>query len=317
LVGLFGVLLFLGFADVIRAQEFAEDREEGPSATAADLLSFRNSFSGIESSSRSDCAPAAEAFSAALITNALAMRMRGLLAPTKCLAAISPLASSAAKLPTPYPKAGERFNWRGALLQSLFFLSLEHAFRLTTQMDTRAQLKGPFFQDYLESVSHLRGWRDGDTFLINYIGHPMQGAVSGFIQIQNDPNGRLQEFGWTKDYRASRLKAILWNTLYSIQFEVGPISESSIGNVGLHPNAASNHPQAYVDLIVTPFWGTIWMLGEDALDKYLIAKYELKFNKRVPRALLRSCLNPARSFSNLMRFQVPWFRDNRDPTVRW
>ena len=78
---------------------------------------------------------------------------------------------------------GNSFNWGGALTQSLFFLGAQHGFRLT-QERTRADLKGPFFSDYFKSVRNLRGWDDGDPFMVNYIGHPIMGSVTGFIQVQ-------------------------------------------------------------------------------------------------------------------------------------
>ncbi|MES4793477.1 MAG: hypothetical protein C4321_11300, partial [Chloroflexota bacterium] len=100
----------------------------------------------------------------------------------------------------------------------------EHAFRLATEDGTRADLKGPFFKDWFATVASLRGWRDGDPFMVNYIGHPMMGAVSGYIQVQNDPRGRKQEVGFNKEYFKSRLRAFGFAALYSTQFELGPLS---------------------------------------------------------------------------------------------
>jgi hypothetical protein len=312
-----GILACLGTASSLSAQEIAEDSKEETSAATIEY-DFRGvALSAFGSSSRSRCASAKPTISPGTMANDLSLHSNEFLLSNVCLNIMRPLAASPAHLPRVKNKPDGRFDWRGALLQSGFFLGLQHAFRLTLQDYTRHALRGPFFRDWIESVSHLRGWRDGDSSIINYVGHGMQGAVTGFIQIQNDPAGRMQEFGWTKSYRTSRLKAALWSTVYSIQFEIGPLGESAIGNVGLHPNTASKHPQAYVDLVMTPIMGTICLVWEDAVDKYFISKYELRTNKRAFRALLRSILNPGRSFANLMRIQVPWFRDTRDPTVRW
>jgi hypothetical protein len=49
-------------------------------------------------------------------------------------------------------------------------------------------------------VSKLGGWADGGRFFTNYISHPMEDSVAGFIQIQNDPQGHRQEFGKSKQY---------------------------------------------------------------------------------------------------------------------
>jgi hypothetical protein len=53
-------------------------------------------------------------------------------------------------------------------------------------------------------------WGDGDDFLVNYIGHPLQGAVSGNIFIQNDPHGRSERFGKSGAYWKSRFRAMLF-----------------------------------------------------------------------------------------------------------
>ena len=153
------------------------------------------------------------------------------------------------------------FQWGAALRQSLGFMALEHGFRVATESDTRAGLKGPFVRDYFRSITALHGWGDGDPFLINYVGHPFQGAVSGFIQVQNDPRFRAEEFGASTRYWQSRLRALGWAAAYSTEFELGPISEASIGNVSLTPGHAG-----VVDLVVTPVGGFAVMLAEDALD---------------------------------------------------
>lgn len=204
-----------------------------------------------------------------------------------------------------------RFNWDGAVKQSLLFLAGQHSLRLAVEPDTRAGLKGSFWKDYFKTVASLRGWDDGDTFATNYIGHPMMGAVSGFIQIHNDPGGSGLEVDSGEPYRKSRMKAFAWSALYSLQFELGLLSEASIGNVGLTPRNSSKHPMAFVDLVVTPVVGTTWVIGEDALDRYVIARFEKWSDNHVMRVLVRSWLNPSRSIANLLRFKKPWRRDTR------
>jgi hypothetical protein len=177
---------------------------------------------------------------------------------------------------------------------------------------TRKEIKGPFFRDWFQSVRNLRGWRDGDPFLVNYIGHPIMGAASGYIQIQNDPRGRYLEFEPTrKGYWKSRLKAMAWSAAYSTQFELGPISEASLGNVGRTPRPDGKSPMSYVDLIITPTVGTLWLMGEDALDKHLIQRFEKRVRNQFWRGIVRSFLNPGRSIANAMRFKGPWHRDRR------
>jgi hypothetical protein len=76
-------------------------------------------------------------------------------------------------------------------------------------------------------------WGDGDDFLVNYIGHPLEGAVTGDIFIQNDPHGRSESFGKSGAYWKSRFRAMLYAAAYSAYFEVGPVlSEAALGNEG-------------------------------------------------------------------------------------
>ena len=210
---------------------------------------------------------------------------------------------------------GNPFDWEKALLQSFFFLGIQHGFRLATESGTRADLKGPFFSDYFQSVGNLSGWGDGDPFKVNYIGHPMMGSVAGFIQVHNDPKGAEEEVSLKKSYWQSRLKAFGWSFAYSTQFEIGLISEATIGNVGIRPYGtygAAKHPMAYGDLVVTPIVGTGWLIGEDLLDRYVISYFEGKTSNRTARFIIRGSLNPTRSFANLLRFKKPWYRDNRN-----
>lgn len=204
------------------------------------------------------------------------------------------------------------FQWQSALRQSLAFLGIQHAFRLATEKGSRAELKGPFFKDYVATLGQLAAWDDGDPFIVNYIGHPMMGSVTGYIQVHNDPRGIDQEVGLSnRQYWKSRLKAFGWSFVYSTQFELGPVSEASLGNVGIRPYEGHKHPMAYVDLVVTPIVGTAWLVGEDTLDKYLIRNLDARINNKVARILYRSFLNPTRSMANVLRGKYPWYRDDR------
>jgi hypothetical protein len=88
------------------------------------------------------------------------------------------------------PLVGEGYHWRGLIAQSLFFNVIENSFRAASDDQIRTLLANkPFWHDYVASIRqfNMRRWNDGDDFRVNYVGHPMQGAVSGFIEIQNDP----------------------------------------------------------------------------------------------------------------------------------
>lgn len=198
------------------------------------------------------------------------------------------------------------FKWEPALRQSFAFLALEHAVRLSHEADTQAGLKGPFWRDYGRAVTSLHGWSDGDPFLINYVGHPFQGAVTGFIQVQNDPRFIREEFGSSSRYWQSRMRAFAWSAAYSTQFELGPISEASIGNVQALPGRGG-----VVDLVVTPIGGVALIVVEDALDRFVIKRFENSTSRQIPKILVRGFLNPNRAMANMLRGKVPWHRDTR------
>ncbi len=197
-------------------------------------------------------------------------------------------------------------EWGPLLKDSVRFLTFEHAYRMT-QRNTRAGFTGPFFEDYFRSVANIHGWRDGDPLTTNYIGHPIQGAISADIWISHDPRYRRAVFDWkSSHYWKSRLRATAFSAAYSLQFEIGPISEANMGNVQQAPQATG-----VVDWVITPTVGLGWMVGEDALDAKLIARWENRTNSRAARILLRGLLNPSRSMSNLMQLKAPWHRDTR------
>ena len=203
-------------------------------------------------------------------------------------------------------------NWWNVFGQSMYFLGIEHGFRLLDpkQPYTREALKGPFFKDWFDTVKDLKGWSDSDPAIINYIGHPIQGAISGRILLQNDPKSKYMEFGWNRQYQSSRLKAFWFAFFYGLQFELGPISEASIGNS--QPTPAYPHPTSYVDLVITPTVGTAWLVTEDLADRYLMGALERRISNRKLIILFRTFSNPGRSMSNFLRFKRFWYRDNRD-----
>jgi len=223
----------------------------------------------------------------------------------------------------------ERFHLRTALLQSLGFLVLEHAFRAANDPYLRYLLvHKPFWHDYLASANDFRmnRWGDGDDFLVNYIGHPLQGSVSGNIFIQNDPEGRSAKFGKSGRYWRSRMKAMAWAAAYSAYFEIGPVlSEAAIGNeggytyipqCGFYPTCPKEPGKSYkpptnntgwVDFVVTPVIGTGWMVLEDFLEADLVDKLakgspDLKFK------ILRGSLAPSRTMANFLAGRPPWYR---------
>jgi hypothetical protein len=162
-------------------------------------------------------------------------------------------------------------------------------------------------QSYGNSISNLHGWADGDPFYVNYVGHPMQGAVSGRLFLLNDPKYSRTEIGDGAAYWKGRLRATAFSWAFSEQFEIGPISEATIGHI------QDRFPQqGFVDHVITPTAGLVWMVGEDAIDKYIIKRIEDHTQNKWVRMAFRAGLNPARSFANVLDGRAPWNRTSRD-----
>jgi hypothetical protein len=195
---------------------------------------------------------------------------------------------------------------KGAIADSFRLLLLEHSTRIAFQEKTRRELGGPFFSDYARSVRMPQTWDDGDSWGVNYIGHPIHGAASGFIWLDHEDGAHDPELGFSKAYWTSRARGTAWAAVYSAQFEFGPFSEASIGNVGLRPNT-----RGWVDHVVTPAGALGFMVAEDAIDRYVIVRIESWTENRLIRAIARAALNPSRTLSNTAQGRSPWSRPIR------
>jgi hypothetical protein len=206
-------------------------------------------------------------------------------------------------LTAPAP-SGARTDVQGAFEDSLRLLMLQHLGRMF-QEKTRRELVGPFFSDYAHSVRVPGQWSDGDKWPVNYVGHPIQGAAVGYIWIDHDPHGWNQK-PFSRGYWASRGRAALWSAAYSVQFEVGPLSEASIGNVGRNPATTG-----WTDYVITPAGAFALIVGEELVDRSFLAWIEAHTSNTFVRATLRSLVTPGRSLSNMASGRMPWFRDGR------
>ena len=98
----------------------------------------------------------------------------------------------------PDPAYIEHYQWRGLIWQSVEFNVAENGFRAIGDSGMRDILAHrPFWHDWLASAKqfNMRRWNDGDSFIVNYVGHPLQGAIASYIEIQNSPTQRRLQFG--------------------------------------------------------------------------------------------------------------------------
>jgi hypothetical protein len=203
------------------------------------------------------------------------------------------------------PHPDTRIHWKAANGEALLSTGIMHTFNLWTEAGTRDALYGPWAKDWLQSVGELRGWSDSDRFMAPYVGHSIQGSIFGYILRQNDPKYRDVQWGDGRDYFMSLIRSMAFSAVWHTQWKIGVASEDSIGNVMLHASPG------FITLVDTPTLGTVTMVGEDVLDRYLIMGLENRTANRLLIALTRCFLNPGRSFANVMAFKVPWNRETR------
>ena len=197
-------------------------------------------------------------------------------------------------------------NVLGAFADSLKLLMIEHGTRLALQEKTRQELQeGKFWPDYRRSVRIPRQWGDTDGGLVNYVGHPIHGAAAGYIWLDHDP-AAPPDFRPTNGYWSSRMRAFAFSASYSLQFEIGPLSEASIGNVGMRPETTG-----WVDYVITPVGALGLIVAEDALDRYLVQWAERRVKNPLLRIGIRFAANPGRTMANTASGRVPWHRDGR------
>ena len=197
----------------------------------------------------------------------------------------------------------------GAFADSMKLLLIEHSIRIAAQEKTRRELGGPFFEDYRRSLRMPHQWEDSDAWWVNYVGHPIHGASAGYIWLDHDRRAPV-EISLTRRYWTTRAQAAAWVSAYSLQFEFGPLSEASIGNVGMQPETTG-----WVDHVVTPAGAFGLIVAEDALDRFFVKWIEARTKNRVARASLRLLFNPARTLSNSVGGHLPWYR--RDRSLSW
>jgi hypothetical protein len=237
-------------------------------------------------------------------------------------------AASGETADAPLLPENQSFHWGRALTESFTFLVIEQAYVVHTDFNWVVSENGvPFnhyWRDYKQSLTTWwhAGWSAGENPLYNYVGHPIQGALTSYIQIQNDPKSEKLEFANTKAYWKSRLKATLWNAVYSTQWSIGPLSEMTVEKYGSKDrqpwNANGSFPcdtktcywgVGKVNLVMTPVGGFGWLLAEEAMDKKITEQLvESHTQNRFLIDAVRSSLNPIRGGANILHGKRPWYR---------
>jgi hypothetical protein len=216
-------------------------------------------------------------------------------------------------VPSPQAKPGDsqpefrKARFSKVLQYSLQLIFYKHVMRVAVQPFTRAELDGPFWKDYIRSVKMPKKWGDGDSWEVNYIGHSMSGS-SGVRLWLNQREPEYQAHG-KKEYWKAMGRAFLFSILYSEQFEIGPMSEASIGNVGLREGRTG-----WSDHIITPVGSVFWTILEDQIDKYVVTWIERHVPFNMAKVAARVILCPAWMLANVGQNRLPWSRPNRPLT---
>ena len=204
------------------------------------------------------------------------------------------------------------------------WIATEQVERIVKEPKTRDQLSGPFFGDWFKTVSdyHFDNWDDGGQKLTSYLAHPSQGAIAEAIFWQNNDNVRFTDQDFRSPvYRNAVLQAFAFATVDAVLWKMGPLSESSIGNVGMPVHWWDRDCKeihipcvdrtGVSDMVMNEVGGTALTIGFQWLDKHVQKGIERRAQSRFLIDTTRIFTNPPQSIANLVRFQLPWYRDNR------
>ena len=193
-------------------------------------------------------------------------------------------------------------DWKPLLFESVHATTWQQVFRLLSEDHSRKRLtQVPMFQNWQECLKALDHWDDQGPTAVNYVAHPLMGAMSGRLLLNNDAKGRVVRP--TEDgYWPSRFRALAYSAAYSTQWEIGPMSEAMLG---LSPTK-----EGVVDLVITPAVGFVWTLAEDALEEHLVRRIERRGNATLTR-VSRMVFSPSRMLANVAGLRAPWHRTDR------
>lgn len=187
----------------------------------------------------------------------------------------SPPGAPAAASPAMPPDGSTAVDRSGILRDFALALGAQQAYRLPRR-EIRRELDGPFWRDYVDSVTHLQqGFWDGDRpWTWNLVIHPVMGGLS---------------YHQARTRGASRREAFWWTVAYSTHFELGLLGQAGLGNNRVSP----------FDLIFTPAAGALWASFEEWVERRFLQAGDGE------QKLLRSLL-PVHAVANLLRGRAPW-----------
>ena len=219
--------------------------------------------------------------------------------------------------PTDTTRAREcRVHWHQLIIEASVFNAFQNAGNLYTGYWYRWETThGKWFQRWFDSDLgwNWNHWVDGNPAMDQYLGHPFMGSITDYMWIQNDPKGATVEIG-EPGYWKSRMRALVFTTVYHGEWKFGPFGEAGVGHIGDHPtHTVAGQPRndtGDVELVTTPVGGLVWTVLEDELDKHVVKRFE-ETPRRPYALLLMSFLTPSRATANILRWRTLWYRDDR------
>src|SRR5215471_367892 len=201
-----------------------------------------------------------------------------------------------------------RIHWGPLVRQWWTWIAIEQIERIAKEPKTRSQLDGPFFRDWFSTVSayHFDNWDDGGKYITSYLGHPAQGAIAEAIFWQNNDHVRFSDQDFRSGaYRRALLQAFAFATVDAVLWKVGPLSESSIGNVGLPTHWWDRDCKeihipcvkrtGVSDMVMNEVGGTAMTIGFQWLDKHFQKRLEERTKNRFVIDSMRIVTNPTQS----------------------
>jgi hypothetical protein len=197
----------------------------------------------------------------------------------------------------PMEATDDSFRWKPALGSTLLVILTQNLANLTSSR-FHDELEGPFLNDWFTSAAALfdSNWDDGNRFQTNYIAHPIGGAIYANNAGTNDPKYAALLPG-DPGYGTGVLRSLAFAAAASLMYEIGPLSEASVGNLGME----DPDKQGWVDPVMTPILGAGWMVLEAVVYQQLLRRVK----DRATYTILHIFLNPSRTISNTFNVRHP------------
>jgi hypothetical protein len=96
----------------------------------------------------------------------------------------------------------------------------------------------------------------------------------------------------------------------ALRWKIGPLSEATIGHVGLHTNPRTDTNRTGLDdYVMNGVGGVVFMMLQDFAGRHVQLPLERRFHNVYFRNTTRIFTGPCQSLANLMMLKAPWRRD--------